>query len=125
MSYKLLIEHHLEFLSIKGGCTGSSGSTLVKMPHFENHLLRLNYYELCQLHMYIYIISAGSKTVDFRWHKTFQDGFTNHKDGSRPGQPKTIVTNVCFAAVASLIKRDARLTLQNIARSYAFIGNLC
>ena len=33
MSVKLLNEHHLEFLSIKGGCTGSSESTLVKMPH--------------------------------------------------------------------------------------------
>ena len=33
MSVKLLAEHHLEFLSIKGGCTGSYESTLVKMPH--------------------------------------------------------------------------------------------
>ena len=29
----LLTEHHLEFLSLKGGCTGTSESTLVKMPH--------------------------------------------------------------------------------------------
>ena len=34
MSVKLLTEHHLEFLSLKGGCTGSSESSLVKMPHF-------------------------------------------------------------------------------------------
>ena len=33
MIFKLLTEHHLEFLSLKGGCTGSSESTLVKMPH--------------------------------------------------------------------------------------------
>ena len=33
MSVKLLTEHHLEFVSLKGGCTGSSESTLVKMPH--------------------------------------------------------------------------------------------
>ena len=33
MSVKLLTEHHLEFLSLKGGCTSSSESTLVKMPH--------------------------------------------------------------------------------------------
>ena len=32
MIVKLLTEHHLEFLSLKGGCTGSSESTLVKMP---------------------------------------------------------------------------------------------
>ena len=35
MSVKLLTEHHLEFLSLKGGCTGSSKSTLVKMPHLS------------------------------------------------------------------------------------------
>ena len=29
MSVELLIEHHLEFLSLQGGCTGSSESTLV------------------------------------------------------------------------------------------------
>ena len=33
LSVKLRTEHHLEFLSFKGGCTGSSESTLVKMPH--------------------------------------------------------------------------------------------
>ena len=33
MSVKLLTEHHLEFLSLKGACTGTSESTLVKMPH--------------------------------------------------------------------------------------------
>ena len=33
MSVKLLTEHHLEFLSLNGGCTGSSVATLVKMPH--------------------------------------------------------------------------------------------
>ena len=31
MIVKLLTEHHLEFQSLKGGCTGSSKSTLVKM----------------------------------------------------------------------------------------------
>ena len=30
---KLLTEQHLEFLSLKGGCRGSSKSTLVKLPH--------------------------------------------------------------------------------------------
>ena len=33
MRVKLLTEHSLEFLNLKGGCTGSSESTLVKMPH--------------------------------------------------------------------------------------------
>ena len=43
MSDKLLTEHHLEFLSLKGGCRGSSESTLVKMSnwwksHAADHL---------------------------------------------------------------------------------------
>ena len=33
MIVKLLIEHHLEFLRLMKRLTGSSESTLVKMPH--------------------------------------------------------------------------------------------
>ena len=47
MTVKLLTEHHLECLSLTGGCTGSSESTHVKMPHCSKshvtahmHLLR-------------------------------------------------------------------------------------
>ena len=39
MTVKLLTANYLEFLSLKGGCTGSSESTLVKMQHFfGNHM---------------------------------------------------------------------------------------
>ena len=33
MTVELLTEHHLQLLSLKGGCTGSSESTLVITPH--------------------------------------------------------------------------------------------
>ena len=33
MTVKLLTENHLEFLSFKGGCRGSSESTHVKMQY--------------------------------------------------------------------------------------------
>ena len=40
MIVKLLIEHHLECLSLKKGCKGSSESTHVKMPHYwKSHAL--------------------------------------------------------------------------------------
>ena len=40
MIVKLLTEHDLESLSLKGGCTGSSECTLVKMPHcWKSHAL--------------------------------------------------------------------------------------
>ena len=56
MSVKLLIEHHLEFLSLKGGCTGSFESTRVKTPHcwkshvtahFQSHLGCVEYNFVC------------------------------------------------------------------------------
>ena len=45
MTVKLLTEHHLEFLCLKGGCKGLSESTLVKMSncwksHVAAHLRR-------------------------------------------------------------------------------------
>ena len=50
MTVKLLTAHHLEFQSLKGGCTGSSETTLVKMPdcwkpHAAAHFIftRLHY----------------------------------------------------------------------------------
>ena len=33
LTVELLFQQHLEFLSLKGCCTGSSESTLVKIPH--------------------------------------------------------------------------------------------
>ena len=40
MIVKLLTEHHLEFLSLKGGCRGSSESTHVKMSNcWKSHAL--------------------------------------------------------------------------------------
>ena len=40
MTVKLLTEQHLEFLSLTGGCTGLSESTLVKMPHcWKSHVV--------------------------------------------------------------------------------------
>ena len=39
MTVQLLTEHHSEFLSLKGGCTGMSESTHVKMPHcWKSHV---------------------------------------------------------------------------------------
>ena len=48
---KLLTEHHLEFLSLKRGCTGWPESTLVKMPqcwksHVAAHIFGLDAYIL-------------------------------------------------------------------------------
>ena len=49
MSFKLLTEKRLEFVSLKGGCTGLSESTLVKMhcvvAQFMIYWLRADAYD--------------------------------------------------------------------------------
>ena len=47
MIVKLLTEHHLEFLSLKGSCTGSSESALVKMSN------------CCKSHAAAHFVSTG------------------------------------------------------------------
>ena len=49
MILKLLVTHHLEFLCLKGGCTGSSESPLGKMPHsWESHIVAHFVYFSCR-----------------------------------------------------------------------------
>ena len=38
-----MAEHDLEFLSLKGGCTGSSESTLFKMLHCQKSLVAAHF----------------------------------------------------------------------------------
>ena len=47
-SVKLLNEQHLKFLCLKGGCTGSSESTTVKMPHcWKSHVAAHLFFKAC------------------------------------------------------------------------------
>ena len=55
MNIKLRTEQHLEFLSLKVGCTGLSESTHVKMPH------RLNSHVTA--HMFILSSSQVKKDI--------------------------------------------------------------
>ena len=63
MSVNLLTEHHLEFLSLIGGCSGSSESalSLVKMPHCWKSCVAAQIVVGCQLGVPIsyYNISSG------------------------------------------------------------------
>ena len=73
MIVKLLTEHYLEFLSLKGGCTGLSEATLVKMPHcWKSHamahlslqILTEFAYDLHQDRLYT-VLNDGRGNVDF------------------------------------------------------------
>ena len=48
MTVKLLTEHHLEFLSLNVGCTGSHESTLVEMSLcWKSHVMAHMYFLIC------------------------------------------------------------------------------
>ena len=47
MRVNLLTEHYLKFLSLNKGCTDSSESTLVKMPHGGSHVAAQLYHKQC------------------------------------------------------------------------------
>ena len=46
MIVKLLTEHHLEFLTLKVGCRGSSESTLVKMSNCWKSIATSHFFSL-------------------------------------------------------------------------------
>ena len=76
MTVKLLVEQHFEFISLKGGCTGSSESTLVKMPHcwksrvtahiYTGVNLRFKHMPSCTLCWRLDNMSLGAKKPVFR-----------------------------------------------------------
>ena len=69
MIVKLLTEHHLEFLNLKGGCRGSSESTHIKMPHcWKFHALAHISLTLCMLCNFNVLCSSA----DFFQNNFFQ-----------------------------------------------------
>ena len=76
---KLLTEHHLEFLSLKGGCTGSYESTLVKMPHCrKSHVTAHLLFENKNLYQSIAIIISTLCDTDLKC--PFNRDNLDHKD---------------------------------------------
>ena len=66
MTVKLLTEQNLEFLSLTGGYTGSSESTLVKMPHcwkshVTAHICLQNCFRLTELKFGMRVIHDGGQ----------------------------------------------------------------
>ena len=65
MSVKLPTEQHLEYLSLKGDCTGSSESTLGQMPHcWKSYVVAQTCFMVC-LHFMNFCFSAAHCLVLF------------------------------------------------------------
>ena len=64
MTVQLLTEYHLEFLSLKEGCTGTSESTLVKMPHcWKSHYQQIRKEK--DVYLVWHLLYACSHALDF------------------------------------------------------------
>ena len=69
MTVRLLTEHNLEFLSLKGGCRGSSESSFVKMPHcWKSHVAA---YIMCS----VVIASFHNVSIIYNLHCKYQGSY--------------------------------------------------
>ena len=65
MIVKLLTEHHLEFLSLIGDCTGSSESTHVIMPRcWKSHVMAI----ACDSKLFASNQKEASISIQRMWH---------------------------------------------------------
>ena len=125
MIVKLLTEHHSEFLSLKGGCTGSSESTHIKMPHcWKSHataqlkaafiacnkFLRLfihfgmNIISIWCCYIIWYINTTKKIISNTLWeaHHCNLIGQTSSKDGAKPNfRPTTILKTIASEPIRS------------------------
>ena len=83
MTVKLLAEHQLEFLSLKGGCAHSSESTLVKIPHcWKSHVTaNFIFHQMAQVtEEYNVDVNTGKKGLGIQIHVLYASdrGFNFH-----------------------------------------------
>ena len=108
MTVKLLTEHHLKFLSISGGCTGSSESSHVKMPHcLKSHAAaQLLYSFFLTWFKYLLALRALVQDMlpDVQPHKSLYNG----TESIRLGQTcylGIISTSPCLTVLCQVILR--------------------
>ena len=89
MIIKLLNEHHLEFLSLKGGCRGWSESTLVKMPHcWKSHVAAQIHYSLICILSILYDLAHYVEAI-FKQLTAYRNNVLNMTD--TPARKATVI----------------------------------
>ena len=106
MILKLLTEHHLEFLILKGGWSGSSESTLVKTPHYwKSHVA-------AQMHLLTHF-TTGMEAVAVKCLNSRMISSASRTVATRR------LSGRCWASIDALEKRDNETLL---ARHKHLIG---
>ena len=96
MIVKLLTEHHLECLNLKGGCRGSSESTHVKMPHCWKSIA------LAHLLLLYLLVGYNSKSVPYR-----------HISGLTKFCIKYLLQELMNSSASCLLIHNVRFTTQH------------
>ena len=78
MSVKLLTEHHLEFLSLKGGYTGLSESIHVKIPHCwkSRVIVNISHRRACKTQTSLCICAVSPEPSLLLFHSVLMYGKT-------------------------------------------------
>ena len=128
MPIKPLTEHHLEFLSFKGGCTGLSKSTLVKTPHcLKSHVVAyISFYLRKQSSLRAYVSLSPSEAEFKTGIREIVAGFENTigmyillpSACCKTGTLYFIVNQDCLMSVyvGNTLRRGA--TTHNVLRSF-------
>ena len=74
MIVKLLTEHHVEFLSLKGGCRGSSESTHVKMPYCWKSHVTAQLYQILHIVLHSFCKCTAINVFNHNWVGWKTDG---------------------------------------------------
>ena len=118
MTVKLLTELHLEFLSVKGGCTGSSESIYVKMPHcWKSHvaaqLFAFYYLALTRCVLGNFMLLAWSADIfSKKIHEQYQFG-TRSGPTFAKGYQTTELASIKDCVNHHYLDRASRLVLTN------------
>ena len=122
MTVKLLTEHHLKFLRVKGGCTGSSESTLVKMPHcWKSHVTAhseiINFEPLILCTMNRIKPDGTINWYTKNWESVFYRYFASGVTSFMSLHPDL---NACFHRDYSLFTSDSSRAVFSFGRKYVY-----
>ena len=102
MTVKLLTRRHLEFLSLKGGCTGSSVSILVKMPHCWKSHVTAHYYGFFFFTGAISLCASNVSNTDIVYKATVTDA---EGDSITIGMPSCLPASCPFGFTNGNVQR--------------------
>ena len=113
MTVKLLIENHLEILSFKGGYTGSSESTYVKIPHcWKSHVAAQLFMVLVLLRKITIVAGAACTPGAVISKQAFVSAFVCIMNMINEGSDETV--HACRLIQSALVTYDVSMCIKTL-----------